>query len=115
MRIQISNPNRIWAPVRMFLLLFVFGTLSFTPDSNAQCDPNLTINNNGVCPIEIYLWLNTGDILQTTLNAGGSWGVSTHVGAMYRATSAPAAGNWNNLQFDQEYTVTSACHQTSPL
>jgi len=83
---------------------------TYSSIEDVDCDPNLTVNNTGSCPIDIYLWLTSGDVYHTTIQPGGSWGVSTTAGAMWRATSSPT--NWSNLLFDQSYTVSSDCHQT---
>ena len=90
-------------------------TTCYTPSSylNLNCEnlnaTNLTINNNGDCAARIYWWVNTGDQYQTTIEAGDSWTTSTYSTYMWRAINENP--NWNNLSYDEHYTVTSANHQ----
>ena len=83
------------------------------PYCTTICQPNLTINNNGLCDIDIYLWETSGDVYQTTIAPGGSWSIDAEEDDMFRATSSPT--DWQNLEFDESYTVTDNCYQTWDL
>ena len=80
------------------------------PHCNGSCDIEVTINNNGSCPVDIYWWRDSGDEYYTTIQAGGSWTVTTHEGHVWRATSSPT--DWQNLLYDEHYTTTDDCNQT---
>jgi|GEM_PF-5644474 len=78
-------------------------------DCGTSCTPNLTINNNGSCPVDIFYWSSAGDQYYTTINHGNSWTTTTYDSHMWRAVSSPA--DFNNLTYDENYTVNSDCNQ----
>ncbi|MFK7773361.1 MAG: hypothetical protein AB8F94_14530, partial [Saprospiraceae bacterium] len=84
------------------------GAVEVTGECIDVCEVELTINNNGECHLEIYEWLPTGDVYIADLEAGQSYTVTTHEGAMWRVNN----GDWNNLVFDESYTVNGCNNQT---
>jgi len=67
------------------------------------CTATLEVCNNGNCPVNLYHWVATGDILLTTLNPGQCFDVSTSDHEMYRIVDTN--NDWNNLTIDEQYTV----------
>ena len=88
------------------------------PSSEAQivvtgAPSQLTINNNGSCSIDIYHWLATGDVYQTTIAPGVSTIINTQGGEMWRAVNTTP--NFGSLLFDQHITVGTNATQTWSL
>ena len=70
----------------------------------------ITVNNNGSCPIDIYRWRDGGDVYETTIAAGADYVITTEEGYEWRATDAPDP-DFRNLLFDESYVSTDACDQ----
>jgi|GEM_PF-5452356 len=71
------------------------------------CNPHLTINNNGHCPVNIYHWVPTGDIFHCSIQPGQHWSVQTEDGEKWRAVDID--NNWSNLLYDEHYML-NGCH-----
>ena len=85
----------------------IFGTENCAPPA---CTSQLTINNNGLCPVDIYWWIPTGDEYYTTIQPGGSWSVTTSDGHKWRAVNPNP--EWLNLLYDEHYMINGCLDQT---
>ena len=84
-------------------------SLSLELPETAVTDVELTIHNDGFCPVDIFQWLDSGDVYFTTLEAGDQWTITTTDGEKWRALSSPA--DFGNLQFDEYYLTDNSPHQ----
>jgi hypothetical protein len=89
-------------------------------NSNCQCAGTpvvdncsrkiLTISNDGICAVNVYWWIATGDVYYATLDAGQQWSVQTSPSHVWRVVDTH--NDWNNLKHDESYTVGEDCEQT---
>jgi len=68
-----------------------------------SCNPLANVVNNGPCPINVYEWLDSGDVYLTTIPAGGSEIIDAYDHMMLRFTDE--INDWQNLLFDEHVTV----------
>ena len=117
-----SSASQILPKVMSFLLLFVFSTNVFSNDSidsvenlaSEECNPRVTINNNGPCVISIYHWLPTGDVPLGTIDPySDNTFTAAEDGESYRVTSGRATATAYNVSYtvsgcnDQEFDAGS--------
>jgi len=88
----------------------IAGIINATSECTGDCNQALTINNNGDCDVELYRWVDGGDIFEANISPGQSVTVATETSLMWRATDAPDP-DFNNLLFDASYTSTDECNQ----
>jgi len=68
-----------------------------------SCNPIANVVNNGPCPINVYEWLDTGDVYLTTVAAGASTQINAYEHMMLRFVDE--VNDWGNLLFDEHVTV----------
>jgi len=72
--------------------------------------PEVTIRNQGSCPVQVFLWLEDGDILLDNIAPGASFRQNVEVGQRLRVVNTDP--DFRNLLFDEHFTVTSDCAQS---
>ena len=106
------------AMMMLSLFLFCSGGVSASHIENSDlsylsvdCNPNVTIHNNGNCEVNIYHWLPAGDVFVGNVSAGHSITLNAAAdGEKYRVTNV--SPDWNNLTFDEHY-MANGCHDQS--
>jgi len=77
---------------------------SITPD---YCPKEVSVVNDGCCPLDIYEWLPGGDEFLASVDAGQTATVYVPSGNKVRVRDQFSP--WNNLIFDEDYMVPDGC------
>ncbi len=100
---RVVDTDNIWSNLLYDESITTYGcdNVTWTVSPDYCCNPTIDITNNGNCEIDIYRWLPTGDVYETTLQPGGSSSFNTEDEQMWRAV----APNFNTSLFDESFTV----------
>jgi len=90
--------------------------ISVSTNYCGACLANMTVRNDGNCPICIYEWLPSGDVLVATIQPGAQENLhNLPEGFMLRAANCDWNGGQGPLIFDESFTRVGCKHQTWAL